>query len=163
MLRNQKPLIRLRQARRHGAVGGLLLGLGLPPLVLIEVKLFLLGDDRRPCQILAQRLVEVLQTHLVGSEKDERVPIEAWRVPARFEDRFRRRLGGVAALLAVGVLSRENDKPRVVVVGHVGARAWHGVNAREIAVALEVGAQTRLQLRSHLVGIALELLGAVLG
>ena len=65
--------------------------------------------------------------------------------------------------LRVRMLGGQHDQPRVEVVGHVGARARQRVDAREVARLAQVGAQPLVQLLRHLVGIALELLGAVLG
>jgi hypothetical protein len=106
LLRYQQPLVRLGQARRHRAVGLLLLPLRLLHLMRIEVERILLGQDRLPRQELPQCLVEVLQAHLVGREEDQCVAVEAWCVAARFEDRPRRRLGRVAGFPAVGIVDR---------------------------------------------------------
>ena len=163
LLRHQQPLVGLGQARRHRAVGGLLLRLGLPHLVRVEVERLLLRQDRLPRQVPAHRLVEVLQARLVRREEDERVAVEARRVAARLEDRLRRRLGRAAGLLGVRMLGRQHDQPRVEIVGHVGARARQRMDAGEVAGLPQVGAQPLVQLLRHLVGIALELLGAVLG
>ena len=76
---------------------------------------------------------------------------------------LRRRLGRAAGLLAVRMLGGQHDQPRVEIVGHVGARARQRMDAREVARLAQVGAQPLVQLLRHLVGIALELLGAVLG
>ena len=65
--------------------------------------------------------------------------------------------------LRVRMLGGQHDQPRVEVVGHVGARARQRVDAGEVAGPAQVGAQPLVQLLRHLVGIALELLGAVLG
>lgn len=73
LLRHQHPLVGLGQARRDGRIGGLLLRLGLPHLEPAEVERVLLGEDRRPREDLAQRLVQVLQPHLVGGQEHERV------------------------------------------------------------------------------------------
>jgi hypothetical protein len=121
LFRNQQPLIGLRQARDHGAVRRLLLGLGLLSLLLVEIERLFFGNDRRPGEISPQGLVEVLQPHLVGGEEHERIAIETRRVAARFQDRLGRDLRRVAALLAIGMLGRQDDEARIVIVRNVGA------------------------------------------
>ena len=64
---------------------------------------------------------------------------------------------------SVRMLRGQHDQPRIEVVGHVRARARQRMDAREVAGLAQVGAQPLVQLLRHLVGIALELLGAVLG
>ena len=46
LLGNHEPLISLREASRHGTVGGLLLGLSLAGLMRIEIERLLFGHDR---------------------------------------------------------------------------------------------------------------------
>ena len=80
------------------------LGLRLLHLLRREVQHDLLVQDRFPRQILPHGLVEVLQAGLVRREENERVAIKPGRASTRLEDRLRRRLGGTARLLAVGVV-----------------------------------------------------------
>ena len=61
------------------------------------------------------------------------------------------------------MIDPEHDQPRVEIVGHVLARLRQGMDAAEVARLAQVGAQPLVELLHHLVGVALELLGAVLG
>ena len=61
------------------------------------------------------------------------------------------------------MLRRQHHQPRVEIVGHVGARAWQRMDAPKVAGVAQVGTQPLLQCLRHLVGVALELFGAVLG
>ena len=117
--------------------------------------MLLLGEDRLPGEVLADRLVEVLQPRLVGGEEDERVAVEPRRVAARLEDRLGGRLGGVAGLLAVGVVDAEHDQPRVEVVGHVRARFGSGWTRLKSPVLRRSARSALVELLHHLVGVAL--------
>ena len=55
----------------------------------------------------------------------------------------------------------QHDQARVEVVGHVLARLRQGMDAAEVAHVAQVGPEALVQLLHHLVGIALQLLGAV--
>src|SRR5690606_26608887 len=106
LLRNEQPLIGLRQSPRHSSIGSLLLRLGLSYLKRAQVQRLLLCKNGLPCQVLAQRLFKVLQPYLICREKDQRVPIEPRCVTTRIQDRPRRCFSRVTRLPAVGVLRR---------------------------------------------------------
>ena len=55
-----------------GTISGSLLGFGLLHLLRIEIQSHLFGQDRLPGQILARRLVEILQPGLVRGQKHQR-------------------------------------------------------------------------------------------
>ena len=61
------------------------------------------------------------------------------------------------------VLSTSHHHARVEIIGHVGAAARHGMDAREVARPAQVGTQALLELHHDLVLVADELLGPVLG
>ena len=60
------------------------------------------------------------------------------------------------------MVDAQHHQPRVEVVGHVLPGLRQRMDAAEVARLAQVGSQALVQLLHHLVGIALELLGAVL-
>ena len=156
-------MVGLGQARHHSAVGRLLLGLGLADLMRVEVQPVLLVEDRCPGEIATDRLVEVLQAGLIDRKEHQRVLEESRRIAAALQDGCGRRLRLVAGVFAVGIVDPQHDEPRVHVVGHVCARLRHRVDAAKVARSAQVSAQPLLDLGGDRVGIALELLGPILG
>jgi hypothetical protein len=61
------------------------------------------------------------------------------------------------------VVNANNHKLRIMVIRHIGTGARHRMHTSKGAHFAQVGAQASIQLLHHLVGISLQLLGAVLG
>jgi hypothetical protein len=61
------------------------------------------------------------------------------------------------------MLRGQHHEARIEVIGYVGTRARQRMNTREVAAPAQVGAQPLVQFLRHLVGIAFELFGTVLG
>ena len=129
----------------------------------VEVQLLLVLQNRRPGEVLAQRLVQVLVAHPVRGQEDQGVAVQPGRTAARFQDRPGRGLGRVARLPGAEVLGGQHHQPRVQVVGHIRAGAGQGVDAAEAPAVAEVRLQPILQLLCRRVRVAPQLLGAVLG
>ncbi|EXI71444.1 MAG: hypothetical protein AW07_03673 [Candidatus Accumulibacter sp. SK-11] len=161
--RHQQPLIGLRQPGGDRAISGGLLGLGLGDLIGGQVELHLLGEDRLPRQVFARRFVEILQAGLVGRQEDQRIPVQARRIATRLQHGPRGNLAGAVPFLAVRMIDAQHDQPCIQVVGNVRPGRRHRMNAREVALALQILAQALFDLLRHLVRIALGLLGAVFG
>ena len=61
----------------------------------------------------------------------------------------------IARFFGVGVIDAEDDQPRIQVVRHVLPGLRQGMNAAEVALALQVSAKASVQLVHHLVRITL--------
>src|SRR4051812_32766830 len=79
LLWHKKPLISFRKPRIDGAVGARLLRLRLPDLMRSEVEFVLLVQNRLPCDIPADRFIDVLQARPVSGKEHERVSVQPGR------------------------------------------------------------------------------------
>ena len=99
---------------------------------------------------------------LVDSEEDQRVLVQARRVAARFENRFLANdLGGDCLLLAVGIIVPSTTSRASRSSGTSWPDAGSGWMRLKSPGLAQIGAQPLVEFLHHLVGIALELLGAI--
>ena len=81
LARNEKPLVRFADSQINGFVGVLLLGLRLTLLEVVEVERRILSTgimkNRRPREVLPNRLFQLAKASHVGGNEDERVLVVA--------------------------------------------------------------------------------------
>ena len=80
-----------------------------------------------------------------------------------FQDGACRRLCGTPLVPAVRLIHAEHHQPCVELVGHVLPGPRQGMDPMEVAGTAQIGAQPGAERLRHLVGVALQQLGAVLG
>src|SRR5690606_14803873 len=143
---DEEPEVRLRDPCGHRAVGGLLPCFGLPDRAGRELERLLLLADRCPGEVAAHGLVQVLAARLVRGEEDEGGAERPGLGPAGLEARLRRgECRGVAVAAGRGG-GAEDEEARRGVVSHILSGCGEAVPSAEVALLLEVAAETAFNL-----------------
>ena len=103
----------------YRAINRLLLGLGLPYLVRVEVQCYLFLQDRGPCKIASRCLVEILQPGLVRGKEHQGIAVEARRAAASFEDGACRSFRGIARFLAIRMFGPQDHETGIEIVRYI--------------------------------------------
>ena len=152
-----------RGSRKHDGFGGFQLRVGLPALMLTEVEFVGVFDDRVPCQVSSNGVVEILHPRLVGREKHQGVAKQPRTVAARFQQRLRRDLRRTGAVLRERVLCGSTTSRASWSSGTssvLRAKGWTRAKSPGLPRVL---ADAFVEFGVHLIGFALQLLGPIIG